>query len=230
MIDLHTHILPGIDDGARDREESLLLIDNLYDQGIDAVVCTPHYYPFETALDDFVYKREKAMGYMGKVKTKLIPASETYLHEYLFNYNSLTPLTVGNTKYLLLELPFNKKWDDGIYEAIEKLIIYFNIIPIIAHIERYPAAKKRNIKRLKGLGCIMQLNTSSLLDKKLRRRTLSLIKSGMIDVLGSDCHNMDKRPPKYSEAVEYIRKKLGSQYMDKFIKHAEMIIEGLDIR
>ena len=129
-----------------------------------------------------------------------------------------------------MELPFNKKWESNIYETIEKLMVHFNIIPIIAHIERYPAAKKSSIKRLKELGCVMQLNTSSLLSKKLKKRSLSLIGMGLIDVLGSDCHKVEHRPPQIKAAVEYISNELGKSYTDKLIEQSERLIKGIDIR
>lgn len=230
MIDFHTHILPGIDDGARDIDEGIKLADSLYDQGVAVAVCTPHFYPYRMSIDDFANIRDMAMNSMKNVKIKLIPASETYVHEYLFNYNNIDTLTIGNTNYLLLELPFGKKWSSNIFENIERIMNHYNIIPIIAHIEIYPAAKKKDIIKLKELGCVMQLNTSSLLNRKLKRKAIRLIKAGFIDVLGSDCHNLKERSPQIKVALKLIKKKLGSNYIDNLIKKSEMIIEGIDIR
>jgi len=230
MIDIHTHILPGMDDGARDIEEGIKITELLFNQGISGAVCTPHYYPFLTDIKDFESRRKKAMEHMNKVRIPLFAASETYFHEYLFLNDNLEPLKIHNTDYLLLEMPFKRKWDKYIYEDLEKLNIHFNLIPIIAHIERYPAVKKRDIKRLKELGCVMQLNTSSLLNKKVKKRALSLIRTGLIDVLGSDCHNLTDRPPRIKTAMEIINKKLGKSYCEKLIKNSALIIEGKDIR
>jgi len=230
MIDIHTHILPGMDDGARNIRESIRLTELLYDQGMAGAVCTPHYYPYLSDIKDFAKRRSKAIKLMKDSKIQLYFASETCLHEYLFHNRDLGPLTVENTAYLLLELPYARKWDSNIYETVERLMNHYNIIPIIAHIERYPSAKRKNIKRLKELGCVMQLNASSLLDKKTKRRALSLIRTGLIDVLGSDCHNLTSRPPRIKHALEYINKQLGQSYCDRLIRQSVMIINGTDIR
>jgi len=230
MIDIHTHILPGIDDGAKNIDESLKLIELLHEQGVAGAVCTPHYYPYLMDINEFVNRRKEALNLIFESKIQLYSASETYLHEYLFHNSNLDFLTVENTDYLLLELPYIKKWDKNIFETIERLTIHFCIIPIIAHIERYPAAGKRDIKRLKEIGCIMQLNVSSLLDKRIKRRALSLIRTGLIDVLGSDCHDIKTRPPRIKTALDVIGSKIGNQYCDRLIRNSSMIVKGIDIR
>lgn len=230
MIDLHTHILPNMDDGAHTSEEALAMTELLFQQGIQGAVCTPHFDPTRMVLEDFVKRRDKAMSQMKASRILLIPASETLLHDALFYYSSLDPLIIKNTEYLLLELPFDKKWQDSIYTTLEKLMLQYDIIPIIAHIERYPATKKKYIKRLKRMGCIIQLNTSSLFDNKLKRKALSYIQDGLVDVLGSDCHNLKSRPPEVQMALELIKNQLGASYYVDLIKQSERVAKGFDIR
>ena len=146
MIDLHTHLLPNIDDGASDISEALIMTKLLKEEGIKGAVCTPHYDPTSMSLNDFTSLRAKSLNLLKETCIPLIPASETYLHEYLFYNCNLDPLTIENTNYLLIELPFTKKWGNDIYKSLEKLMIYFDVIPIIAHIERYPAASKKKYK------------------------------------------------------------------------------------
>lgn len=219
-----------MDDGARNIKESIKLTELLFAQGVTGAVCTPHYIPYEMDIDEFTTKRNQSVSLLKGLNFTLIPASETFLHDILFLNKTLDPLTIENTPYLLLELPFLKKWDKSLYENIEKLMALYNIIPIIAHIERYPGAKKDNIKRLKEIGCVMQLNSSSLLYKKTQKRALYLIKKGLIDVLGSDCHNLETRPPRIKPALEIISNRLGEQYCDKFKNNSAIILKGIDIR
>lgn len=232
MIDLHTHILPNIDDGANTVEEALILTELLFKENIKIAVCTPHFDPTKTALQEFIRMRTIAMALMKASKVRLISGSETVLHEYLFHYSNLNELCIGNTRYLLLELPFEKKWNATVYELLEKLITYYDLIPIIAHIERYKAVKKnlKCIETLIKMGCVIQLNTSSIIDKKSSNQAIRYMKNGYIDVLGSDCHNIKKRPPIITTALNRVILKLGVKYTDEFNYNAECIVNGIEIR
>jgi len=232
MIDIHAHILTAIDDGARNKEEAMELTKALIKENVEAVVCTPHFYPDRISLQDFIMHRNKALVELAPINIRLIPASEAFLHEYLFHYSDLTALCIGETDYLLLELPFYSKWNDRIYTMIDNLISYYNVIPIIAHIERYPAARRNTgcIKKLKAYGCLLQANTSSLLDSKLKKRVINYIKKGYIDLLGSDCHNLTSRPPVILNALKEIERKLGKEYCCKLEQNAIKVINNLDIR
>lgn len=226
MTDLHTHILPGIDDGAADINEALLMTGALYEQNITAAVCTPHFHPTRMALQEFIERRTAAMEAMRSSQIKLIPASETAFHDYLFHYPDLTSLYIENTSYLILELPFTSKWDNNLYQSLERLISFYDCIPIIAHIERYPATNRRSIKKLIGLNCLLQLNTASILNQNTRRKSLQLIREGFITVLGSDCHNMGKRPPLLVPALRIIRNSLGDSVCLRLMNHSDSIAAG----
>lgn len=232
MIDFHTHILPAVDDGAGNINEALALAEVLIKEGVEAAVCTPHFYPSQTPLEDFILRRNKAIKELGQVNIKLIPASETFLHGYLFHYSDLGALCIENTDYMLIELPFSSKWDDDIYTMIGNLTLYYNIIPIVAHIERYPAVKRssRCIKKLKDYGCLMQLNTSSLLDTRLSKDAVKYIRKGFIDLLGSDCHNMTSRLPVIKDAIRKIDESTGPEYYRSFEQNAVKILNNIDIR
>lgn len=228
MIDIHSHILPGIDDGASSVEESLAMINQLVEEGIEIALCTPHYNPGRETIMEFVEKRANAFSSLKNSEIILIPASETYLHPNLLRYPDIAELCVKNTRYLLLEMPFTNRWDQSLYSLLERLIATHNIIPIIAHIERYPATKmgSRQIKKLINIGCVIQLNTMSLQKKEIRRRALHLIKKGYIDVLGTDCHNMNNRPPVYATACEMIIEQLSEAVMNQLNENAIAIIHG----
>lgn len=231
MIDLHTHLLPYIDDGACNLQEALHMAEDLYTQKVFDAVCTPHFDPSVMPLQDFIEKRASAMASMASSRLHLISASETMLHEYLFHYPDLSELCIAGGRYLLLELPYDRKWDAVIYEMVKRLMDHYDITPVIAHIERYPAAKRTKcIRKLINLECMIQMNTSTVLSKETDRKALKYIRKGLVDVLGSDCHNRTTRPPVFAEAFEKIRFKLGPSYCDKLEYNAKCIIDGIDIR
>lgn len=227
MIDLHTHLLPKVDDGASSVEEAFDLIRMLSEQKVPIAVCTPHFDPTRTALSEFVKERQMALSLLNNPVIQLITGSETKLHAYLFHYPELSELCISNTNYLLLELPFTKHWDSEVYEWVNRLISYYNIIPIIAHIERYPAIKRSNrpIKKLMKMGCILQLNTSSLLERHTRHRAIRYLKKGYISVLGSDCHNRNERPPRITPALDIIIRRVGSEALERLLERAEQIFK-----
>ncbi len=227
MIDMHTHILPGIDDGATTQEEAIMLTEYLHRQQVTQAVCTPHFYPMEGTMENFLLNRSKAMEAVNHSKINLIAGSETYLHRYLFHYTDLKPLCIENTNYLLLEFPDMKVWNMEYMNDLDEIIGYYNINPIIAHIDRYrPLLRsKKLLKELKQKGCLLQLNVSALSDSGTRRRALKLIEEEYVDLLGSDCHDLSYRPPNIKEAQKIISHKLGENTWDKLMINAKKVIE-----
>lgn len=228
MVDLHSHILPNIDDGAGSRNEAQKMAAAMLAEGITRVVCTPHFNPVKSSLTDFVSRRSAALADMGLTAPVLIPGSETILHDYLFYYADISPLSIGTTKYMLLELPYDKNWKQEIYDQLIKIMNNYNLIPVIAHIERYEAVKKKEkkISELIELGCLLQVNAGSVINTNTRKRVMSYIKKGYVDVLASDCHNMINRPPNLASAYEIIEKELGSHYCNHLMERADYIISG----
>lgn len=232
MIDIHTHILPHFDDGAKDVEEALKMIEYLERQKVHTAICTPHFDPRKSSIEEFSSKREKAFQAMYASKITLISGSETLYHDLLYQYSDLDHICINNTKYLLLELPYKDRWSDYDMKCIIKLMNLFNIIPIIAHIERYKFLwkNKKNIRQLMNLGCLMQINANTIIDRKQRKMALHYIKKGYIDVIGSDCHNMSQRPPNLKDAFVIIEKEIGNYYCDLLQHNADSIIQGIMIR
>ncbi|WP_243167741.1 tyrosine-protein phosphatase [Anaerocolumna cellulosilytica] len=228
MIDVHTHLLPGIDDGASNIEEALLMTKSLAEQGIITAVCTPHFNPAEVSMEDFLKAREGAVQSIQNSGVKLIPGSEIFLHEYLFHYKDISPLCIGDTRYLLIEFPINKTWDTKNEFYVRQLINYYGIIPIIAHIERYkPILKNTGIlKRLRDMGCLIQTNTSSVIEKRTSRLVIKYLQAGYIDLLGSDCHNMTTRPPCFTKALKEIKRKAGLDIITRLEVNSERVITG----
>ena len=228
MIDIHTHILPGIDDGAADKKESAALVEALKKQGASLLVLTPHFYSDRESLSDFAERRAKALKDMPRVSgIEYRTASETYLSEALFVYDSLDALCIQNTGVLLLELPYGKNWEPRIFRQIDRLMGKFGIKPVIAHAERYEAVRKHKkeiFRELLDIGCLLQFNADSLLLGSSRFETRKLLRDGWGFVLGSDCHNMTSRPPRLFDARELVIKKLGTELWDTLQKNAESLL------
>lgn len=221
MIDIHTHILPKMDDGPRDKQESLALLEILKIQGITSAVLTPHFYPQEENLTSFLKRRQDSYEILtdfialnetsGEERFQLILGSETYLSETLFSYDSIASLLIEETNYLLLELPYTKKWSPSVYRQIDRLTAKFEITPIIAHAERYEATQRNTEKifqELVDLGCMLQFNIHSVVNRASRGITLKLIKEGWADFIGSDCHSVIGRPPEFDQFNQILERKL----------------------
>lgn len=228
MVDLHTHLLPNLDDGAASYEEALQLVGLLQKQGVDTAVCTPHYDPSQGTISEFDKNRAASLASINALGIRLIPGSETLLHHYLFYYTDLSQLCVQHTKYLLLELPDQRSWKKEILWYLERLTNHYGVIPIIAHIERYRPVRRKSrwIKRLRDLGCIIQCNAEFIIQKKTRRRAFRYLKKGYIDVLASDCHNVKQRPPRIAEAYEIVRSRFGEELCQHLGDHSRQIVDG----
>ena len=229
-IDFHTHILPDMDDGAADVDISLRMISELTSQGVHTIVLTPHYYSNRMSLDDFLQQREASVNllqaHLDQSDVKLIVASETYLTEYLFNNDTIEPLCVGSKKHLLIELPYSSQFSGSSMHLLVRLMSNYNVIPVLAHVERYPYLMKHP-SRLRDLiqeGCVLQMNLDSLAIKADSKVLLRLIADQTIHLVGTDCHNLTSRSPQYRKGIDIIENKLGIEYVQKLLDNAHTII------
>ncbi len=223
-IDFHTHILPELDDGSRSIEMSKTMLSKLREQGVDVVVLTPHYYSHHKPIAEFAeqqqesYRRLRAS--VAEASPKLVLGTEVYYSDYLFNNRDLSALCISGTRTMLLELPYNKTLDDRMLDKVDRLIGEYNIIPVIAHIERYPSLlhKRRSLERLLDMGAVLQLNLSSF-TMFGKRYLVSLVQRGYIGALGTDAHNTGTRPAEYNEGYRVLEK-LTSNRQRNDIQHS----------
>ncbi len=231
MIDVHTHILPCVDDGATNDDMAISMLDILEKSGVTDVFLTPHFYSDVESLADFVAKRDDAYNtfkniYHGKLNLHL--GAEVYLTKYLSTYEDLSAVCFDQTGYILVEFPFDKEISEDTNKILESLIYNYKLTPIVAHIERYPFFYHDNdvIDDLISIGCLIQVNSDSFISKRMKKVLLSLVKEGKVNFIGSDSHNLTDRPPTYSQAMEVIRSKLGESCL-KSIHHFENVLIGL---
>ena len=233
LIEMHSHILPAVDDGSHDVETSLKMIERLKEQGAKKIVLTPHYYSNEISLDDFLKRRDKAFAALKAAlpedAPELIPAAEVYISDYLFNNESLDRLCIGNTRYVLIEHPFTSPFSSSEYDKLMNLYCDYKIKPILAHIERYKALMegKYTLDDFIEMGCLTQVNISSFSDapRSLRKKLYKLLEAGKIHFIGSDCHNLDTRAPDYSAGIVAIKKKCGDEAVQTLINNANYLLD-----
>lgn len=234
MIDFHSHVLPGIDDGAKSVDDSIALIRMLQSQKITDLVLTPHFYPDRQSADQFLLNRDRSLKRLSEAlgeqeEIRLYPGAEVYCSEYLLIAQDLNPLCIKGTRLLLLELPFSRTWSSDVWRIIKKLVESHSITPVIAHVERYPIVQKHPSKLLGGLidaGCILQVNCDSFVHSSMKNKMLKWLDYGMIHLLGTDCHDIDKRPPLMKDACEIIVRELGERALEKLETNSSRLLSG----
>ena len=200
FADIHTHVLPGIDDGAYNSEEAEHLLDLLLHEGVHQLCFTPHYYAFDESIDQFLARRDqsykKIKNQALKRQQKTILGCEIYLCEELFAYDDLVRLTYGDTPYVLLEFPY-RPMDHSTLDLLEEFCRRYDVQPILAHIDRFALFFNTTLRDYcRALGCLFQINLDVFTaGRKAQRQALQLIQQGEIDFLGTDCHNVTWRSP-----------------------------------
>ena len=218
MIDIHTHILPGIDDGAKTSDESIKLLETLGEQGVKKVVFTPHYYGRNRSVSRFLKLRdeafEKIKDYHGGIS--VLKGCECNLATCAnTDFAELKSLAIEGTRYILTELSFENKWDNRLFSKLNGLLDT-GLIPVVAHAELYPAVqhKPELVHQLISTGCLIQVNCDSFADKRIFPLVKALINHAQVHCLGSDTHNLHTRFPKYGAAAEKIIQEFGQATMD----------------
>lgn len=212
ICDFHGHFLPGMDDGSRSVAESLKMLQLAGEQGIGKMFATPHYYPNET-VDSFLVRRQQswqklkaAMEETEGSYPQIALGAEVAYRQGIGNAEDLEKLCLGDSRYLLLELPF-VPWNSMLFRDISAIANVRGIIPVIAHVERYMSMQSaKMLQRLWEQDVLFQINAESLLTWYTRRRVKKLLAQGAVQLLGSDCHNLTTRKPNLGPALDYLRK------------------------
>ncbi len=232
LIDFHTHILPGIDDGSKNSEMSVKMLKTLEEQGVSDVVLSSHFYASQNSIEEFVSRREKSLGRLLEeldktpVNIRLHLGAEVLFMDYIDRVEGLGELAIGKTKYILLEMPF-VKWSERMLGTVYK-VIGNGYTPIIAHFERYIPiqGKLDHIYELKKMGCILQMNAGNFKGFFQKGKALKFFADNTASLLGTDCHNLDSRPPQLKEAYDVIGQKLGEDVLRRISSAGEMILEN----
>jgi tyrosine-protein phosphatase YwqE len=197
LVDIHSHLLPGLDDGVKSMEETIYILKSLQKLGYQKVITTPHvmsdHYPNTT--EDIIIKLaevKKAVEKSG-LRIQLEAAAEYYLDEQLISsLSERKKLLTFHGNYLLFETSFLNK-----PAFLEEAVFNMNTNgyqPVLAHPERYVylQSNKQLLQQLKNMNVLFQVNLLSLFgyySPDIRKSAINLIKSGFVDFIGTDCHN-----------------------------------------
>lgn len=229
-IDFHAHILPGIDDGAANLEVSRALLLSQREQGIGTVVATPHFRKHDS-VTAFVKVREKALqrvyGGIAEPIPDIVLAAEVEFYYGLSQRKNLRQLAIGNTDYILVEMPF-VYWNDWLYDELDAIKRTHGLRPIVAHLDRYADTPERikNFVKLFERDVLVQINADALLRFGSRRVVKKLLSWDAFNVLGSDCHDLDKRSCHFQKACDMIQKRFGMNFLDKLMQNSEDILQN----
>lgn len=240
MIDLHSHYLYAVDDGARNVDDSLEMLRIAFEDGVETMVATPHQrhpagydVPTEKARTRFREVREAARA--AGLDLKMALAAEIHFSEGIpegIRDGTLLPLGEGS-RYFLLELPVTI-----VPGNLLEVVFEFQTsgcFPVLAHPERnFEVVENPKIaERLRDQGVLIQLTAQSILGafgRKIEKASKKLLKWGVVDVIASDAHNPERRPPGLSKAVKRAAKWVGRDRAERMVTETPArILAGLEV-
>ena len=200
IFDIHSHLIPRIDDGAKNSAESIKMLQILKGEGVDNILATPHFYPERDNLDDFFAARKAGLDSLaaareGRAFPEIHLGCELLYTRGLADFEALSSLRIEGTDYILIELPYGGI-SKNVLEDILNFSINFGLTPIFAHLERFGLYKgfKDAVAFVAAGNALAQVNASSFFDKRLKKYATALAKKDLISFLGSDLHSSSGQP------------------------------------
>lgn len=223
MIDIHSHIVFDVDDGPKTIEDSKLLIEESYRQGVRTIVSTSHRRkgmfetPEEKIYQNYLAVKEMVETYLPDM-TLHFGAEIYYTRDILEKLEAGTIPTLAETSFALIEFSMATPYKE-IQQALSA-VLRLGVTPVVAHIERYHCLEKneKRVQELIRMGCYTQINSSSVLKPKLfgdrykfmKHRAQYFLDKDLVHFVASDMHNVDQRPPYMEKAYQLIEKRYGS--------------------
>ncbi len=231
--DFHSHVLPGMDDGAADVSVSLSLLRILGEQGISRVYATPHFYLFRETGEAFLARREERLGLLrrelpGAGLPEVFPGAEVCLCHDLAECTRLPEMCYAGTNLILLEIPYTG-YQDWMAEEVCNLCYRYRLRPVLAHLDRYvDRLEDRQLETLLSLDdVVVQLNNHSLSHRAGVRFAAALLSEGYDLLFGSDTHNLTTRRPDFDLADRALLKKLKpSGLTGLIVRQADLLAEA----
>jgi len=225
FIDIHSHILPGVDDGSKSMDETLRMLTIAYAEGIQIMIATPHYAVNKTNIEpeklrELAKEVNVAAQELG-LNLQIILGNELFYSVDLVNaLSSGEALTIDGTRYILLE--FHPGSSIREITSGLKHCIHAGYIPILAHTERYQCLRKKVevVGDLIKIGVYIQINTSALNGMRIdsiSNFSRKLMKKGWVHFLGTDSHDLYDRPPQMLSTVNYLTKRYGEATIRKIL-------------
>jgi protein-tyrosine phosphatase len=237
MIDLHCHILPGIDDGAQNISESILMARKAVEQGIHTIVATPHYIrnryvnPKQVILEKVDLLNQALIR--ENIDLKILPGQEPRIDgELLSDIDKGEIISLAGTPYILIEFPSAHvpRYTEQLFYDMQ----LNGLTPIIVHPERNQELIENPeiLYQLVKKGALTQITALSItgdFGKKIKGFSEQLIEANLAHFIASDAHNISSRGFKIQESYQFIQTKYGSDYVELFRENAEVLLEGLNI-
>lgn len=239
MIDFHNHIIPAVDDGAKDLHEAKEMLLQAISQGVTDVIATPHiqnprFENLNISDDDVKSAYNKLIDYIDELSLKI----KIHLSAEVFFLPNLLKLldhpfgTLGNSKYMLVE--FHPSVIPLSFNEIAVKLQDAGVTPIIAHPERYIQIQNNfeEAIRLIKLGAVFQLDAGSIIGKygdKAKKSAVNLLSSGLIQFLGSDAHNTSNRKFCLDQAVEKCTQYIGNDIGALIIDNPTRLLDGREL-
>lgn len=230
MIDIHTHILPGMDDGSGSLEESLAMAKESARQGVRLLAATPHFYATQEDPNSFLRRREKSLALLESTWQEgfptLLVGAEVRYFDGISRVEKIAHLTLDHTRILLLEMPFTS-WSGRMVDEVLELQRSRGLQVLLAHVERYLKDQDGQVwETFRQNGVWMQCNANFFLRWQTKRKAHALFKKGEIQMLGSDTHNMTTRPPNLAMARDALVKSLGQAVWRDFERRSYALLKA----
>lgn len=237
MVDIHSHILHGIDDGSKNIEMTLEMLKVAEKNGTKSIIATPHYC-LEFAETPYLEVRDLVSNLKELIKSEginidIYPGQEIYFFENMVNsYKEGIIGTMNSSRYMLIELPM-RKYEERFLEVIYELQV-LGVVPIIAHPERYDFIIENPsfINKFIDEDILFQMNTGSIVGKfgkNVKKTCKILMQNNIYNFIGSDAHNTSTRNSSMCEGAEII-KGFGKGNLENFIDNGRRVINNEDIK
>ena len=225
-IDMHSHILPGMDDGSRSMGQTLRMLETAVSEGITTMIATPHNMPGKGCPSGSVVRRKvdelRLTVEQEGIPLEIVAGTEYYYREEVLDIlDSEDAVTLGNSDCVLVEFePL----------AERNYILGLGYRPVIAHVERY-AKLMEDISLLTDMrknGILVQVNAMSVTGdngRQAKKDVRNLLKKGLVDFVATDAHSDGRRAPFMGKCADVLYKKCGTEYADRLLSgNAEALL------
>ena len=229
FVDIHCHILPGVDDGSQTPEETKAMLQKAWDEGIQIMVATPHYHKQRGKNDIELIKKQLLLT--RKLAKEVHPKMQICLGMEIYYGEDVPELlkegrvvSIRKSRYILVEFSPGDEFQ-YILNAVRKLQMSGHTV-IIAHIERYNCLRKdiSNVEYLREMGAYLQVNTGSITGsygRSVKKFLREVLKAHLVQLVGTDAHGSERRTPKMQEAYKEVVKRCGEEYADLWPERQE---------
>ena len=238
FVDIHCHILPGVDDGSQTPEETKAMLQKAWDEGIQIMVATPHYHKQRGKNDIELIKKQLLLT--RKLAKEVNPKMQICLGMEIYYGEDVPELlkegrvvSIRKSRYILVEFSPGDEFQ-YILNAVRKLQMSGHTV-IIAHIERYNCLRKdiSNVEYLREMGAYLQVNTGSITGsygRSVKKFLREVLKAHLVQLVGTDAHGSERRTPKMQEAYKEVVKRCGEEDADQiFGQNAKKVLRNEEI-